>query len=126
MIERTVQVSEKMAGLIGWMNVKGRDAVNEMIQERLAEIKKEAEEKGNKAAGWDDIMEPSDGADQWKQGGDCNLCRKAEYCGTKCRANKLLKKAVTPYLYQKYIDENPEAAAKSINPSDLTGLVQMQ
>lgn len=26
--------------------------------------------------------------DQWKQGGDCNVCRRATYCHNKCRARK--------------------------------------
>lgn len=26
--------------------------------------------------------------DQWKQGGDCNLCRRAPYCHNKCKAHQ--------------------------------------
>lgn len=116
MAEVTVQVTEKMADFIGWANVKGEDEVRRLIREYLAKVKEKSEvskdshvDEGFK---WDDALEPNDGVDQWKHGGDCNLCRKSNFCGTQCRANKLLKKITTPFLYQMYLDENPDAAAK--------------
>lgn len=116
MAEVTVQVTEQMADFIGWANVKGEDEIRRIIREYLAKIKEESEvskdshvDEGFK---WDEALEPNDDINQWKHGGDCNLCRKVAFCGTKCRANKLLKKIVTPYLYQLYLEENPEAAAK--------------
>lgn len=105
-----------------------------MIREKLAEIKEQNETSGeshvDEGFKWDEALEPNDGVDQWKHGGDCNLCRKVNFCGTKCRANKLLKKITTPFLYQKYLDENPEAAARNvaaIDPRELAkqlGVVQ--
>lgn len=117
MAEYTIQVTEQMADFIGWANVKGQDEIRRLIREHLADIKAKSEvAKGSHVDDgykWDDAMEPNDGVDQWKHGGDCNLCRKAKYCGAKCRANKLLKNITTPFLYQMYLDENPEAAAKA-------------
>lgn len=117
MAEYTIQVTEQMADFIGWANVKGQDEIRRLIREHLADIKAKSEvskeshvDDGYK---WDDALEPNDGVDQWKHGGDCNLCRKVNFCGAKCRANKLLKKITTPFLYQMYLDENPEAAAKA-------------
>lgn len=124
MAEMTVQVTEKMANFIGWANVKGQDEIRRIIREHLAEIKEEAKTKGNKLAGWDDALEPNDGNDQWKNGGDCNLCRKASYCMTKCRANKLLKKITTPLLYQEYVNENPDLVAQTLDPMKLAESIQ--
>lgn len=116
MVEQTVQVTEGMAEFIEWVASKGEDDVREMIRDWLAELKKHSEDVGNThkkgEIGWDAALEPNDGNDQWKHGGDCNLCRKASYCLTKCRANKMLKKFTTPLLYQAYLDDVPEAAAK--------------
>lgn len=97
-----------------------------MVREYLAEIKEKNETSGESRVDdgfkWDDALEPNDGVDQWKHGGDCNLCRKIKFCGTKCRANRLLKKITTPFLYQKYLEDNPEAVVKNqqaINPEEL-------
>jgi len=116
MAEQTVQVTEQMADFIMWANGKGEDEIRKMIRDRLAELKAHAEATHNwkerKETGWDDALEPNDGNDQWKHGGDCNLCRKVDYCLTRCRANKLLKSVTTPFLYQAYLADVPEAAAK--------------
>ena len=122
MAEETLQVTEWMADFIEWTNAQGEETIRNMVREHLAEIKKQNEisqdshvDEGFK---WDDALEPNDGADQWKHGGDCTLCRKINYCGTRCRANKLLKKISTPFLYNQYITGNPEAAAKQISGID--------
>ena len=131
MADTTVQVTEQMAGLIDWANSKGQEDIERMIREKLLKLKewdaqnpRVADENGFK---WDAALEPNDGNDQWKHGGDCNKCRKINYCGTKCRANKLLKNITTPFLYQAYLEENPEAAAKeaakSITPDDVLKMV---
>ena len=116
MAERTIQVTEQMADFIGWAGAKGEDTIRGMIRDYLAELKEKAEATNNwkkaRETGWDDAIAPNDDVDQWKHGGDCNLCRKADYCLTKCRANKLLKKITTPFLYQKFLEDVPEAAAK--------------
>lgn len=116
MAEQLIQVTEEMANFIMWANSKGYDEVQKMIRERLSELKAHAEATNNTRkkgeTGWDDVLEPNDGNDQWKHGGDCNLCRKAKYCMTKCRANRTLKKITTPFLYQAYLDDVPEAAAR--------------
>lgn len=126
MAEVTIQVTEQMADFIGWANTKGQDEIRKMVREYLAEIKEKNETSGESRIDdgfkWDDALEPNDGVDQWKHGGDCNLCRKIKFCGTKCRANRLLKKITTPFLYQKYLEDNPEAVVKNqqaINPEEL-------
>ena len=115
-MEDTIQVSEWMADFVKWAYDLGEDTVRTMVRERLAEMKKHAEETNNTRKkgepGWDAALEPNDGNDQWKHGGDCNLCRKISYCGTHCRANKLLKKITTPLLYNAYLEAVPEAATK--------------
>ena len=134
MAEHTVQVTEQMADFIGWANVKGQDEVMKMINERLEKLKefdrqnpRMTDSDGFK---WDDALEPNDGNDQWKHGGDCNKCRKANYCMTKCRPNRMLKQITTPFLYHAYLEENPEAAAKeagkSIKPEDVLRMVNAQ
>ena len=112
MAERIVQVSERAAELIGWMNAKGIDEVRKMIREHLAALKEAAEKNPAEKNGWDPVLEPNDGVDQWKHGGDCNMCRKADYCVNKCRANKTLKKITTPMLTQAYLQENPDKIGK--------------
>lgn len=119
MAEMTTQVSERTAELIGWANTKGIDEVRKMIREHLAALKEEAEKKPDVKNGWDPILEPNDGVNQWKYGGDCNLCRKVEYCVNKCRANKTLKKITTPLLVQAYLQEHPEAANKETLASSM-------
>ena len=50
--------------------------------------------------------------------------------GTQCRANKLLKKVTTPFLYRCYVEEHPEAAmeevGKSITPEDVVAKLGVQ
>ena len=131
MAEMTVQVTETMADFVQWANDKGKDEIMKMVVDRLARLKEfndtapgQADVDGFK---WDNVLEPNDGVDQWKHGGDCNKCRKASYCLTKCRPNKLLKRITTPFLYQAYLEEHPEAAAKeakkSITPEDVLRMV---
>lgn len=117
MAETTVQVTEQMADFIGWANTKGQDEIRRLVREHLAKIKEKSEvtseshvDDGYK---WDKALEPNDGNNQWKHGGDCNLCRKVNFCGTKCRANKLLKRITTPFLYNMYLEDCPEAAVKA-------------
>ena len=128
MAEETMQVTEAMADFIEWANEKGQDEVRRMVREHLAELKEKSEKsKGahnEDEPAWDKVLEPNDGVDQWKQGGDCNLCRKIDYCGTKCRANRLLKKIITPFLYNKYLEEHPEAAAKNMKNLDTETLMK--
>ena len=133
-MERTIQVSEWIADMVGWLNTLGQDKVREMVRGRLAEIKEQnkvsKESHVDEGFKWDDALEPNDDVNQWKHGGDCNLCRKAPYCATKCRANKLLTKITTPFLYNKYLEENPEAAVKrqglGIKPEDVEKMVNAQ
>ena len=123
-----IQVTEGMADFIGWAGALGQEKVNGMIREHLAEIRREFEEKGAMAKnGWDPIIEPSDGNEQWKQGGDCNLCRRLGYCKKQCRANRELKKITTPFLYDEYLKDCPEAAAKQgigMTAEDVVRMVQ--
>lgn len=118
MAEITLQVSEKMAKFIEWARSKGQEELTRMIHERLAELKEwDAQNHGMRdlsGAKWDQILEPSDSPEQWKQGGDCNRCRRLSYCLKKCRANKTLKKITTPFLYEQYMAEVPEAAAQAV------------
>lgn len=121
-MEQTITVTEWMADFIEWAGTKTEDELRKLVRERLEEIKAQNEtsqeshiDEGYK---WDIALEPNDGVDQWKHGGDCTLCRKASYCLTKCRANKLLKKITTPFLYNLYLTEVPEAAAKQVAGMD--------
>lgn len=134
MAEMTIQVTEQMGDFIGWANAKGQDEIMQMVSERLAKLK-EFDRKCPHMTDpdgfrWDDALEPNENVDQWKHGGDCNKCRKVNYCLTKCRANKLLKRITTPFLYQAYLEEHPEAAAKeakkSITPEDVLKMVNAQ
>ena len=112
----TILVTEQMGRFIEWANGKGQDEITRLVRERLAMLKEECDAKNGMedtdGFKWDNAMEPNDGNDQWKHGGDCNMCRKAKYCGTQCRANKLLKKVTTPFLYECYLKEHPEEVAK--------------
>lgn len=126
----TIQVTEQMGEFIKWASDKGQEEIMRIIRDRLMKLKEwdgqnhgVADEDGFK---WDSALEPNDGNNQWKYGGDCNKCRKISYCGTQCRANKLLKKFTTPFLYQLYLEDCPEAAAKaakSITPEDVLRMV---
>lgn len=134
MAEMTIQVTEQMGDFIGWANAKGQDEIMQMVSERLAKLKEFDKECPHQTDldgfRWDDALEPNENVDQWKHGGDCNKCRKVNYCLTKCRANKLLKRITTPFLYQAYLEEHPEAAAKeakkSITPEDVLKMVNAQ
>lgn len=134
MAEMTIQVTEQMGDFIGWANAKGQDEIMKMVSERLAKLKEFDRECPHMTDPdgfrWDDALEPNENVDQWKHGGDCNKCRKVNYCLTKCRANKLLKRITTPFLYQAYLEEHPEAAAKeakkSITPEDVLKMVNAQ
>lgn len=110
-----IQVTEKMAAFIAWANEKGEEEIRDLIRDRLYMLKEECSKTANHVDSdgykWDDALEPNDGSDQWKHGGDCNLCRKYKYCGTQCRANRLLKKITTPTLYEIYLKERHEVAA---------------
>lgn len=122
-----IQVTEKMAAFINWALDKGQDEVKRLVREHLAMVKEECLRTSKRYTSdgekWDDALEPNDGVDQWKHGGDCNLCRRAEYCKKKCRANRLLKEITTPFLYRLYVEEHPEVAAadasKNIAPEDV-------
>lgn len=131
MAEMTVQVTESMGDFVQWANDKGQDEIMRIVRERLDELKEFDKtcpgQKDPNGFKWDAALEPNDDIDQWKHGGDCNKCRKIKYCLTKCRANRLLKQITTPFLYQKYLEEHPEAAAKeaknSITPEDVLRMV---
>ena len=122
-----IQVTEKMAAFIAWAGSKGEDDLRKLVRDRLMMLKEECALKGGHADNdgfkWDDAMEPNDGNDQWKHGGDCNLCRKVKYCSTQCRPNKLLKHVTTPFLYECYLQENPQElvneAANGLTPEQL-------
>ena len=131
-MEDSVTVTPKMASFIDWCYSLGEDKVREMVRGKILELKEESKDKPKGKRNkdgfvWDAALEPNDGKDQWKNGGDCNLCRKIKYCGTKCRANRLLKQITTPFLYQIYLDENPDAAAAevatSMKPEDVLKMV---
>lgn len=111
-----MQVTEKMAKFIDWANAKGQEKIARLINERLAMLKEECRLKNgmqdSEGFTWDPLLEPSESADQWKGGGDCNKCRRLGYCKKQCRANRLLKQITTPFLYQMYLDETPDEMVK--------------
>jgi len=132
MAEQLLQVSEEMADFVKWAYDKGREEITRMVNERLAELK-EFSEKNNghpdeDGFKWDPALEPNDGVDQFHHGGDCNKCRKIKFCGKKCRPNRLLKAITTPYLYQAYLEDHPEVAAKkvigAIKPEDVAQMLE--
>jgi len=118
MAEMTMQVTEKMNAFIQWAASKGQDEIMRMINERLMMLKEECRLNhgmhDSQGFVWNDLLEPSDEPEQWKHGGDCNKCRRLSYCLKKCRANKLLKKITTPFLYEQYLADSPEAAAQEV------------
>ena len=131
-IEDELSVSPKMGRFIKWAESLGEEKLREMVRDKILELKEYSKDKprGQRDKDgfvWDDALEPNDGHDQWKSGGDCNLCRKKKYCGTQCRPNKVMKRMITPFLYQIYLDENPEAAAEevatSMTPEDVLKMV---
>lgn len=127
MAEMTVQVTPKMAGFIQWATEKGQDEITRLVRERLAMLKEECAKNGGMRDSdgfvWNDLLEPSGNPEQWKRGGDCNLCRRQPYCLKQCRANRLLKAITTPFLYELYMNDNPDAAmseaAKVLTPEML-------
>ena len=128
MARDAIQVTEWMADFIQWVDSKGYDEIQKMIRDHIMEIKAQndvsKESRIDEGFKWDDALEPNDGNDQWKHGGDCNMCRKVKYCGRQCRANKVLKKVATPSLYQQYLTENPEAAAKNPHGLDTESIMK--
>lgn len=127
-MEQTVQVTEKMGSFIEWAYNLGEEEVRKRVREKIIELRDMPKNTRDKDGfSWDERLEPNDGIDQYKHGGDCNLCKRLKYCLTKCGANKALKKITTPYLYQLYLEEHPEIAAeaaqKSITPDDLLDAV---
>jgi len=127
MAEMTVQVTEKMGKFVAWAAAKGQDEITRLVRERLAMMKEEcARNNGMKDSDgfvWNDLLEPSGNPEQWKRGGDCNMCRRQPYCLKQCRANRLLKAIATPFLYGLYMNDNPDAvmseAAKVLTPEML-------
>ena len=108
-----IEVTEKMAKFIDWAYGLGEEEVRRRIREKLVELREmPAKMRDKNGFFWDIRLEPNDNFDQYRYGGDCNLCKRKGYCGTQCGANKALKKITTPVLYQMYLDENPEAAAE--------------
>lgn len=134
MADITVEVTPAMSEFIQWVYSKGEKEIMNMIHDRLLALKEHDRKNpgmpDSNGFRWNDILDPNDRPEQWKVGGDCNRCRKIGYCMTKCRANQLLKKITTPFLYYAYIDEHPEVVAKeakrSITPQDILRWVNNQ
>lgn len=127
-MSETIEVTEKMSKLIEWVYSLGEEEVRRRVREKLAELRDMPRNiKDKHGFFWDDRLAPNDGEDQYKHGGDCNICRRKDYCHTQCGANNRLKSIMTPILYQMYLDENPEAAAaeaaKSMTPEDVLKMV---
>lgn len=123
-----IEVTEKMAKFIEWANGLGEEEVRRRVREKLAELRDMPKNTKDKDGFfWDVRLEPNDGSNQYKYGGDCNLCKRYSYCATQCGANKKLKEIMTPVLYQMYLDDNPEAAAaetaQRITPEDVLKMV---
>ena len=123
-----IEVTEKMAKFIDWCNSLGEDEVHRRVREKIIEVADmPVEARINDGIRFDIRLMPNDEKDQYHNGGDCNLCKRKSYCGRQCGANKALKKVTTPFLYQMYLDENPEAAmeeaAKRITPDDVLKMV---
>ena len=100
MAENEILVSERVAKLVDWANEKGQAAIQKMVRDCMESL------RGDRF--WDIRMEPNDGPEQWKHGGDCLRCRRLGYCKKKCKANRLLKSFSTPYLWSQYLLEHPE------------------
>lgn len=113
MAEQQIEVTEKMAKFIDWAYDLGEEEVRRRVREKIMELRDMPPHTRDKNGFfWDIRLEPNDNFDQYRYGGDCNLCKRKKYCSTQCGANKALKKVTTPTLYQMYLDENPEAAAE--------------
>lgn len=132
MVEQTVQVTEEMAAFIEWANQKGIDEVRKIIRDKIDDLRNRQEKAryipDEDGLIYDPLLEESDSTDQWKGGGDCNKCRRVNYCLKKCRANRLLKAISTPALYKVYLAEHPEVIAKgiahSIKAEDVARMVE--
>lgn len=127
-MSETIEVTEKMAKLIDWLNGLGEEETRRRIREKICELRDMPKNTQDKDGFfWDIRLEPNDNPDQYRYGGDCNLCKRKSYCATQCGANKALKKITTSLLYQMYVDEHPEAAAeeasKRIAPEDVLKMV---
>lgn len=130
-MSETIEVTEKMSKFIDWVNELGEEEIRKRVREKLVELRDMPKNvKDKDGFFWDIRLEPNDNANQYKFGGDCNLCKRNKFCNTQCGANKALKKITTPFLYQMYLDENPEAAAQeaagngvSITPDDVLKMV---
>ena len=128
-MDNTITVKgERMAEFVKWVFSLGEDKLRSLVREKLEEISKIPKNVRDKNGFfWDDRMTPNDNGDQYKQGGDCNLCKRKEYCGSQCPCNKLLKRVTMPFLYQLYLDENPEAAVREaaarLTPEQLLEMV---
>ena len=127
-MSETIEVTEKMARFIEWARGVGEDEIRKRIRERLVALRDMPKHMRDKdGLYWDVRLEPNDDDDQYRNGGDCNLCKRKDYCAKQCGANRELKKVVTPFLYQMYLDENPEAemaeAAERITPEDVLKMV---
>lgn len=112
-VKQEILVTEQMAEFIAWVEDKGKEYIDNLVRMCLTE-RKENDGKivDGKLIKWDAALEPNDGNDQWKHGGDCNKCRKLAYCKKQCRPNRELKAVTTPYLYADYVKEHPEVIAK--------------
>jgi len=128
------QEKKQIPDFMSWAISKGEEGLRKMVRDHLAEMK-ESVETARKSGEinvtfWDDIIAPSDDRSQWRQGGDCTMCGKKAYCKTKCRANRTLKKATSPFLYQEYLAEYPEAealiAAKKLTPEQLLKMLGIE
>ena len=126
MAEQQIEVTEKMAKFIDWAYDLGEEEVRRRVREKIMELRDMPPHTRDKNGFfWDIRLEPNDNFDQYRYGGDCNLCKRKKYCSTQCGANKALKKVTTPTLYQMYLDENPEAAATAarMTPEDVLKMV---
>ena len=126
-----IVVSEKMARFIEWANSLGEDECRRLVRENINELKKLPPHMRDKNGFyWDIRLEENDGNDQYRTGGDCTLCKRANYCSKQCGANKALKKVSTPFLYQRYLEAHPEEVAKEVaatmTPDDVLKAVGVQ
>lgn len=127
-MSKDILVTEKMAKFVEWLNSFSEEDLRKRVREKIAELRDMPPNiRDENGFFWDIRLEPNDNNDQYRNGGDCNLCKRVKYCGKQCGANKVLKKIMTPYLYQLYLNENPEAAmeeaAKRITPDDVLKMV---
>lgn len=133
-MEKTIQVTEEMAAFIKWAEEKGLEEVRRILREKLQALKEHDEKahgtKDEDGFVWDPQLEENDRNDQYHKGGDCNKCKRAKYCSTQCRPNRVLKAISTPILYQVYLSEHPELIAKgiahSVKAEDVAQMVESE